>query len=402
MQNDFMARDRVGATGLRGTLDSATRASFLLLALAALAACNDAPSEPSANLPASGPQTPSAAINILPARQTFPAPIAFVTGSPLGAEAKVRAYDKTGNLMAEFNAFTQPQDFTAGVEVALADMNNDGYPDIIAGEGPTPGAANPSRYAVWNGRTGAMMGSGQAYWNSFRGGVRVGAGDFDGDGIKEVYTCLGPSGGPADGQVTLVNVYKLGKGYPYTLFGTGLGDPTTKAWMVGGCRIAGGDINGDGRDDVIATFHGTVNSLVISDAATKAIQVHWSPLGAQYTSQISVAAGDMNGDKKADVFLTKMAALTGKPPVWIYDGSKFGVAAPLPAPTVVTPFNLWWATGLTIAARDFDGDGLAELFAKPTTMLGQSGLSIFKAPTFTSYILSIVEKTVQGNGGPIG
>ena len=401
MHNDTRPLAVTSATRADHGLTRAMRGALLIAAAATLAACDEAPVQPRANVPANGPRS-SAVINILPAGQTFPGPIAFVTGSPVGSAAQVQAYDKRGKLMAQFYAFSQTEDFTAGVEVALADMNNDGFPDIIAGEGPTPGAPNPSMYAVWDGRTGSMIASGAPYWKSYRGGVRVGAGDFDGDGIKEVFACLGPGGAAVGGYATGAYVYVPGKSYPYMVFGTQLGDPTTKFWMTGGCRISGGDVNGDGRDDVIAAFQGSVNALLITEGGTKTTQAWMSPLGTGYKEQMSVAAGDVTGDKKADVLLAQIAGLNGQPPVSIFDGSKISPISALPAPTVVKPFNLWWATGLTIAARDFDGDGLAELLAKPTSMLGSSGLSIFKAPTFTSYILSIVESAVKGNGGPIG
>jgi hypothetical protein len=402
MHNDLQPLATTSVTTPARVRSRTMRAIIVVAATAALAACDDAPVEPRTRVPADGPQRPSAVINIFPPGQLFPAPIAFVTGSPVGSAAQVQAYDKAGKLMAQFYAFTQAQDFSAGVEVALADMNNDGYPDIIAGEGPTPGAPNPSMYAVWNGRTGAMMASGAPYWNSYRGGVRVGAGDFDGDGIKEVLACLGPGGSNVGGYATGAYVYKLGKSYPYITHGTQLGDPITKFWMTGGCRVAGGDIDGDGRDEMIATFHGSVNSLLITKGGVKVTQAWHSPLGTQYKGELSVAAGDVTGDQKAEVMVAEVAAVNGQPPVAVFDGSKISVTSLLPTPTVVKPFNLWWAAGLTIAARDFDGDGVAELFAKPTSVLGGSGLSIFKGPTFTSYILSIMETAVKGNGGPIG
>jgi hypothetical protein len=397
MQNHQIPR----ASGSSGALRSAARTPLVVAvfaALAALAACNDeSPVQPRTSVPDGGPKSPSAVINILPTGAVFPARIAAVTGSAVGTPAKVQVYDKAGNLMAQFMAFSQTEDYKAGVNVALGDVNSDGYPDVIAGEGPTPGAPNPSMYAVWDGRTGTMIGSGTPYWNTFRGGVRVGAGDFDGDGADEVFACLGPGG-----YATGAYVYKVGKSYPYLVFSTQLGYTNGTGWRTSGCRIAGGDINGDGRDDVIATFDGTPNALLITDAATRKIQAWQSPYGVGYTGEMSVASGDANGDGKAEVMLGQITSFSGSPQVLVYDGAKISLQAGLPIPALVKPINWWWATGVTLASRDFDDDGLADLFVKPTNGLGSSSFGVWKAPTFATYVMWKTESAVTGNGGPIG
>ena len=203
MHTNSKTRGVTRVAALRASRTWATHASFLLAASMALAACDESPIEPRAKLPTDGPEKPSAVINILPPGQTFPAPIAFVTGSPVGKDAKVQVYDKTGKLMAQFYAFSAAADFTAGVEVTLGDVNGDGFPDIVAGEGPTPGGISPTMYAVWDGRTGTRLAEAPVYWNSFRGGTRVGAGDFDGDGKDEIFACLAPGGANVGGYATV-------------------------------------------------------------------------------------------------------------------------------------------------------------------------------------------------------
>ena len=89
-----------------------------------------------------------------------------------------------------------------------------------------------------------------AYSSSFTGGVRVALGDVNGDGNQDIITAAGPSGAPHIKVFTLIN------------------DSSTGDWSVnpqpiaqfyafnlptfkGGVYIAAGDTNNDGFDDII-------------------------------------------------------------------------------------------------------------------------------------------------------
>lgn len=71
------------------------------------------------------------------------------------------------------------------------------------------------------------------------GGVRVAAGDLDGDGRAEIITAPGFGGGP------LVKVFDRRTG------GLLLAYNAYDAGFVGGVDVAAGDVNGDGKMDVI-------------------------------------------------------------------------------------------------------------------------------------------------------
>src|SRR5207247_2777866 len=99
----------------------------------------------------------------------------------------------------------------------------------------------------------ALLGSFFAYQPGFTGGVFVAAGDVNGDGRAEVITGAGASGAPRvkviDG--TKVGLHLADGRIAFTaLLGNFLAYPAT---FTGGVTVGAGDVNGDGRADVIAS-----------------------------------------------------------------------------------------------------------------------------------------------------
>src|SRR5262249_28937275 len=139
-----------------------------------------------------------------------------------------------------FPAF-EPQ-FKGGAFVAVGDVNNDGVGDIITGadRGWLP------QVRVFDGQTVTtthhqLLAPFQAYSNNFRGGVRVAAGDINGDGFAEIITA---SGAGASG---LINVFD---GATHHQINTFL--PFARNYK-NGVFVAVGDASGDRIRDIIAT-----------------------------------------------------------------------------------------------------------------------------------------------------
>lgn len=155
------------------------------------------------------------------------------TAAGPGGGPHVKVFDgRNGSVMRNF--FPYEEAFRGGVFVALGDVNGDGAYDIITGTGVGGGP----RVTVFDGRSSARIADFFAYEASFRGGVLVAAADVDADGRYEIITGTGPGGGPR------VRVIRLNQSVVHDYF-------AYEAAFRGGVKVGGGDLDGDGFDEIL-------------------------------------------------------------------------------------------------------------------------------------------------------
>ena len=102
----------------------------------------------------------------------------------------------TGPL-SDFRPF--PSGARRGVFVAAGDVNRDAHADVVVGAG----AGGAPRVKVYSGADGSLISSFLAFHGSFRGGVRVAAGQFRPGQAADVVAATGP------GVAPLVKIYDL-------------------------------------------------------------------------------------------------------------------------------------------------------------------------------------------------
>ena len=257
--------------------------------------------------------------------------------SPL---VKVIVFGSAGNDTISFMAY--PTSFMGGVRVAVGDVNGDGVADIVTAPGP---GASP-HIKVFDGQRlgqrGSLLMSFGAFPGFFRGGVFVAAGDVNGDGRADIIVALD------NGALPLVRVFDGNTGNLLRSFFAY--EPT----FIGGVRVAAGDINGDGHADIITgAGPGAAGGHVrVFDGLTgQEVRSFFSFPGFQ--GGVFVGSGDVNNDELADVIVGAGPGAPGGH-VKVFDGG---------SNQVVFSFFAYpgFTGGVRVGAGDVNGDNFADI-----------------------------------------
>jgi hypothetical protein len=150
--------------------------------------------------------------------------------------------------------------FTGSIHVASGDFNNDGVADIFAAAGFGGGPA----IAILDSQTGEVLEAFFAFDPAFTGGVFIAVQDANGDGILDIIAAAGPGGGPEVRIFNGANFNVLRSFFAYDQA------------FSGGVSVASVDFNNDGILDIVTgAGPGGAPHVKVFDGATDAIISQW-------------------------------------------------------------------------------------------------------------------------------
>jgi hypothetical protein len=243
--------------------------------------------------------------------------------------------------------------FTGGVRTASADFNGDGVADLVVGTGP----GGPTHVVILDGKDQHVLFSIDPFESTFTGGVYVAAGDVTGDGTPDLVITPDQGGGPR------VRVFD-GKTFGLVADFFGISDPNFR----GGARAAVGDVNGDGVGDLVvaAGFQGGPR-VAVFDGKTLAsgdpVRLFNDFYAFEQTLRngVFITVGDIDGDGKADIIAG--GGPGGGPRVTVFSAADLLSSGG----ATLTPLANFFGGdpnnrgGIRLTVKDLDGDNKADL-----------------------------------------
>jgi FG-GAP-like repeat/IPT/TIG domain/Secretion system C-terminal sorting domain len=205
-----------------------------------------------------------------------------------GAGVNIAAYRNTGSV-GSFS-FAARQNFTVGnnfgYAIAVADIDMDGKPDVVS----VNNASNSFSVLRNTSTVGSINFATKVDVTTGTGPIGVAIGDLDGDGKPDIaITNYTANTITAYRNLSTAGNISFSSAYTFTLNTNPMG-------------IAIGDVDGDGKLDMMAVNRSNDNVSVFRNTSTIGIITMAAKVDfATGTSPISIALADVNGDGKLDI-----------------------------------------------------------------------------------------------------
>ena len=253
-----------------------------------------------------------------------------------GTAAQVNVLNPDGSIRLTIQPFGE---YLGGTTTSNGDVTNDGVADIVVGAGA--GAAG-GHVKVFDGVTGAEIRSFFAF-DGFTGGVTVGSGDVNSDGVADIV--VGAGAGAIGGHVKVFDGVTGEELYSFFAF----------EGFSGGFTVGSGDVTGDGVDDiVVGAGAGAAGPHVkVFDGVTGAEIRSFFAFDVGFVGGVTVGVGDVTGDGIADIVVG--AGPGAGSHVKVFDGDTGEEIRSFFA------FDAGFVGGVTVGVSDVNGDGVADI-----------------------------------------
>lgn len=271
----------------------------------------------------------------------------------------------TKKVTKEFLAFDKKN--KNGVNVAVGDIDGDHQADIIVGSG----AGSDPLVKVFSER-GILKVQFNPYGATKKSGVSVASADVNGDGLDEIITVPARSSSQVrvfSYQATTKTFKSLAQAFAFSRSN------------LDGFTVAAGDLNLDGLADIAVAPQKNSNLVVVLSLSGQTLKKvsAFRPYPIVFKSGLRLAIGDVNGDGRGDIITTGGTGYYAHVRVLTMTGKE--LANFLPASTA-------YYGGVDLTAFDVNQDGRDEVITG-TYQSGDPGIRFFRYSGLTKKFLRI-------------
>ena len=267
----------------------------------------------------------------------------LVAGLGLAFIPAVRAANTPGkifdltNIKAGRDFSPYGTSYNKGINGAIGDVNGDGRDEIVT----ITGAATSGHLRVFDLNGNPLSWNVFPFEKAYTGGGKIAVGDTDADGQKEIIVV------PAGARLPEVFIFKYGKNAPvkkYQVFQPG---------FRGGLSVTSGDIDYDGKDEVIVATASRGGNVAVYGGDGKFWGLSIFPFGQAYKGGLSVAYGAFR-EGQPGLAVGTLAGANGRVKV-ISAEKNFKVWGDF------YPFGRSFKSGTNVAAADVNKDTISEV-----------------------------------------
>jgi hypothetical protein len=262
--------------------------------------------------------------------------------APVGV-SQVQVFDVDGvPRFAGFDPYSRA--LAGGVRTAVGDLTGDGIPDIVAG----PGLGVAAKVKLFSGADGAAVGAGFfPYGPAFNQGINVAVGNVVDDHISPGNEIIVSAAGRKIKVFDENGVLQS----QFSPFGA----------YMGTVRLAVGNVNGTGLDEIVVTRGAPVRVRIYSITGSTASQVMPELAPAGVKGNPYVAVGNVLGSAGASIILGDAAG--GQVRVFRNDGTL--------QQTLPGPYGGAFTRGVRVGVMDVNNDGVLDILTAPGATGGQ-------------------------------
>ncbi len=211
------------------------------------------------------------------------------------------------------------------------------------------GEGGPGRLNIYDTANGRFLINLVPFESGFTGGIRVATGDVNGDGVEDIIVAAGPGGGPR------VRIYDGAK------FTTIADFMAFESEFTGGLFVSAGDFNGDRKADIVVSPDtGGGPRVTIFDAVTLMPIANFFGIDdPAFRGGARTTVGDINHDGTPDLIVA--AGTGGGPRLAGYDGKSILSGLPTKLFQDFFAFEPGLRDGVFVSSGDFNADGFADI-----------------------------------------